>query len=440
MNSPLAYHARGAALLLFMLFFVMASVALTIAFGRSFYSDLFMYRLLNSSAQSYYTAEAGVEDMTYRFIDGMTVGTSEVLTLAGATATTTYVYDTAAKRYDIVASSTLSRTYKTSRLSLYTGAGASFNFGVQSGNGGFELTNGSSVQGNVFSNGKIEKTGGGTAWIYGDAISANASGLIKNARVSGTARAHTLTTAYIQGDAHYVTDSGSTVLGTRYTGAADEAPASLPISDADIDDIKQDVIDNGTVITAADPLCSSGTYTISSDTTIGFLKVECNLQISGNNTDVYLTGPIWVSGNITFSSGPNMHADASIAGFTVPLIADNVSDRISSSKIVIANSTTFDSVGTPKSYILLISQNNDAETGGTTHTAISVGNSSAGDMLVYAGHGLVSLSNSISLKEVTGYKITLGNSATITYESGLVNLLFTSGPGGGFTLNGWQEL
>ena len=42
--------------------------------------------------------------------------------------------------------------------------------------------------------------------------------------------------------------------------------------------------------------------------------------------------------------------------------------------------------------------------------------------------------------KVTKLTIHLGNNADVIYESGLVNLLFTSGPGGGFTIGSWQEI
>jgi hypothetical protein len=61
-------------------------------------------------------------------------------------------------------------------------------------------------------------------------------------------------------------------------------------------------------------------------------------------------------------------------------------------------------------------------------------------LLVYAGHGKIVLQNGISLREVTGYRIEAQNSAEIIYESGLANILFTTGPSGGFTLSDWNEV
>ena len=51
-------------------------------------------------------------------------------------------------------------------------------------------------------------------------------------------------------------------------------------------------------------------------------------------------------------------------------------------------------------------------------------NSASGDILVYASHGEVHLKNSVSLEEVSAYKIRLSNSAQVIYKTGLANLLF----------------
>lgn len=431
---------RGAAFLLFMLFFVLGSAALLLALSRLVYSDLSQANLRVAAAQSWYSADSGLEDMVYRMVSGLSVDGTEVIALPGVLATTTAVFDTASDMYLVTATSTLASAYRTAQTSLYLGSGASFNFGVQSGNGGFTFTNGSAVQGNVFSNGHIMQSGGGNAWIYGDAISAGPSGLIDGVSMTGDARAHTLVDNEIGGDAYYVTDSASVVTGTRYIGAADQATTTMPITDAQIEDIKQDVVDNGTLIASTSPECSGGTYVIGSDLTLPSVHIECNVEIQGNNTDVTLLGSLWIEGTLSFKSGPNIIIDSSVGARTVPIVVDNEADRLTSSQIIIENSTSFTGSGSPKSYILLISQNNAAELGDTTKTAIEVQQSSYGDLLVYAAHGKIELGNSAALKEVTGYLIHLGNNADITYESGLVNTLFTSGPGGGYTINGWREV
>jgi len=142
--------------------------------------------------------------------------------------------------------------------------------------------------------------------------------------------------------------------------------------------------------------------------------------------------------NITIKNGPTIKVAPSLGGKSVAIIADNTSNRSTSGKISSDNTAVFQGSGTVGSYVLLLSQNNSAETGGS-EIAINVANSASGDLLIYAGHGEVLLQNNIKLKEVTAYKVHIKNSAQVTYETGLANLLFTSGPSGSWSIQSWKE-
>jgi hypothetical protein len=82
--------------------------------------------------------------------------------------------------------------------------------------------------------------------------------------------------------------------------------------------------------------------------------------------------------------------------------------------------------------------NNSAENGGG-NTAIDVSNSATGNLLIYAPHGKITLSNGVQLREVTGYKLSLNNSAQVIYSIGLAQPLFTSGPSGSWKIKRWRE-
>lgn len=452
---------KGAALMIFLLFFLFGSSALTFSLARTIYSDVLTYRLLSDSKQSYMTADAGAEDMAYRFIGGLLPDATEVIALGGATTTTTYLYDGVNDKYDIESTAVVSGVYRTDALALYTGTGASFNFGVQTGNGGFRMSNGSSVIGNVFSNGTIKKVGGGTATVYGDVISGGPIGhildivatgsararIIEDSKISKDAYAYKLDGGIIGGDAYIFEKVGGAVVnGSEYAYEPEQGTSTLPITDEDIDLMKQDIVDNGTLIASTSAECADGEYFIDTDITLGFVKIECNLRIKKQTSATTLTldGPMWVEGNIIFEAGPSVEIDASIGNRTVPVIADNPANRSTSSRISIEQGTTFTGSGSPKSYVLIMSQNTDAENGEVENVdAIFLGQSagqSGSDYLAYAGHGRITLANSVTLKEITGYLISLGNSSQVVYESGLVNLLFTSGPGGGYTIDGWGEV
>ena len=61
------------------------------------------------------------------------------------------------------------------------------------------------------------------------------------------------------------------------------------------------------------------------------------------------------------------------------------------------------------------------------------------ESIVYAGEGEIEIDNSAALKEVTANKLKITNSATVTYESGLANNNFFSGPSGSWTVQSWGE-
>ena len=147
---------------------------------------------------------------------------------------------------------------------------------------------------------------------------------------------------------------------------------------------------------------------------------------------------MWVAGDIEIENSAIIKLAASLGANSVAVIADNSANRTTSSKIGLENSAQFQNSGTEGSYILFISQNNSASNGGS-EKAITVENSASGEALIYAGHGEVHLKNSVNLREVSAYKIRLSNSAQVVYKTGLANLLFTSGPSGGYSIENWQE-
>lgn len=428
-KSVLARTSRGQAMMITVVFFLFISLAVMFGMVNPTLTETKLARSLAYSSQSYFLAEGGVEDSFYRLKEGLSVDATEVLTLNGVTATIVTT-DAGSGEKDITGSGSASGNVRKARTHLTVSSGASFNFGVQSGPGGMVIENSASVNGNAYSSGPI--SGSNSNIIRGDAISAGPSGIITGIHATGTAYAHTINSSTIDKDAYYQTISGTTVSGVSYPGSSDQPIADLPISDTLIEQWKTEAAAGGTLGGSS---CS--TYSISSNRTLGPVKINCDLEITGSPT-ITLTGMVWVNGKITIRNTPTVVVSSSQTGKTVAMIADKPTNRTTSSKIEIENSTTFQGAGTG-SYVLMVSQNNSAELGGG-EKAIEVENSANGALLVYAGHGEINLKNSIGLKEVTGYKIRLSNTANVTYETGLASLLFTSGPGGSWTVNSWEEI
>ncbi len=148
-------------------------VSLTIIFGIS--APILKQQKITSqhvlSRQSYFLAEAGLEDVLFRLRTGKPVGANETISLNGSSVTivTTDVFD----GKEVVATGNAGEAVRKVRAGVTMGVGAVFGYGVQVGAGGLTMGNNSVINGSVYSNGNI--TGSGN--ITGTAFAANSSAL-----------------------------------------------------------------------------------------------------------------------------------------------------------------------------------------------------------------------------------------------------------------------
>ena len=407
-------------------------VAVTTAFISLLTASERAARLHVAEAQALRLAEAGIDKSLYELnANSAYAGEAGTSLPTGSFSTSVTAIDSSTKL--ITATGTVSANGSTiaektvrAHASIDTSV-VSFHYGVQAGNGGFRLENTSSIRGNVFSSGPV--IGTSANYIYGDVISAGPFGEVYGIHATSSVYAHTIgrsgETTIVDKDAYYVTKINTTVSGTSYPGSPDQPPVPLPISDAQISDWEAEAAAGGTVT------CTGGVYAIDSATvTLGPVKIPCDLNVSGTAI-VTLQGHVWVAGDIIVQNSAIIKMDPNLGSQSVVMIADNPSNRLTSSTVQIKNTATFENSGTAGSFILLVSQNNSAETGGSVE-AFELSNS-ASAMVAYAPHGLIPIANSVSLKEVTGYRITMKNSSVITYDSGLQSAVFQSGPGASWT-------
>lgn len=383
-------------------------------------------RNLLDSKKSYFLSEAGAEDVSYRIMNGKIYGNEEILGLDGFFATTTTT-DISSTEKEISASANVLNAVRKVKNILTTDTGVSFHYGVQVGNGGFLMRNTSKIIGNVYSNGSV--TGENSNSVTDSVISAGPSGIVDGISANGDAYADTIENSGIGGNAYYNHISNSEVGGNSYPDSENQPPLPMPIADSLIEDWKN--------AAATNVINCSGTYVIDEDASLGPTKITCDLKIK-NNPIVIITAPVWVTGNVTFENSPTIKTAPALQGKSVAFIADNPSNHTTSGKVSLNQQANFEA-GTAGSYLMFVSMNNSAESGGS-EMAIATEQGAAGNVLLYAPHGQIQLSQSASLKEITAYKITLRNSATVTYESGLSDLVFTSGPSGGYTISGWKEV
>gem|GEM_PF-1854676 len=298
-------------------------------------------------------------------------------------------------------------------------------------NGAVFVLNGANNATSAFQSYGAMGSGGNT--ITGTVVSASPTGgvtRINAAGAAGSMYAKTITDSVVTKDAYYQTITGSSVGGVSYPGSAVQATSSMPISEATIDQWEADAVAGG-VITSPCP------YKITSTVTLGPVKIDCDLELS-NNGVLNLSGMVWVKGSVFIKNSSTINISPALSGRTAAIIANNPLNQTSSSKVELTNSSTFLGSGN-NSYVMIVSRNKSASIGGGEF-AIKVGNSISGKLLVYAPKGMIEIENSASLKEATGWKLRLKNSASVTYESGLANILFTSGPSGGYQIESWQEI
>ncbi|MBI4155982.1 MAG: hypothetical protein HY507_01985 [Candidatus Zambryskibacteria bacterium] len=423
-------HNSGAAMLLAILFFLFASMTIILGITNPILKQARIVSDLLRSKESYYYAEGGLEDALYRIKNNKTINSGDTIVNNGYITTITVTPTSDGKI--IEALSNRNEIIRKMQSKVITGVGANFHYGIQSGAGGFLLQNSSTVTGNIFSSGSVRGSGN---TIYGDIISAGSNGLIDTLHATGTAYAHTIEDSTIDKDAYYTIKTNTAVGGTSYPNSPDQGTITLPISDAQISAWESDATSGGSVT------CSGDSYTINSDVTIGPKEVPCNLNINGTGSGITVTiaGPIWVKGNINITNKATIRMAESLGSQNAAIIADNPLNTVGSGMISVGQNVVFQGSGFSGSYVFIISQNNDAETDDNPTDAISIGNG-ASALVAYASHGQVTLSQSVSLKAVTAYKVVLKNSANVTYDTGLANANFVSGPSGGWTISSWAEV
>ena len=417
------------------------------------------------SKLSFFAAEAGLEDAVYRIKNGKNIGSS-VTILLNDTSAVVNISSVGLSDKEIISSGNAFGAVRAVKSLLKHGVGASFNYGVQVGDGGLFLENTSKVIGSVYSNGDID--GKNSSEITGDAFAAGTSRIkginnllviggnasahiieesgiagtasstteIKDSTVSKNAYADTITDSAIGQDAYYFTSmSGSTVGGFSFPGTpppADLPSLGFPISDAQISQWEASAQAGG-IHTSPCP------YAINKEDgpiTMGPIKINCNLTL-GDDAMVIVNGPIWIIGNLSMKNRAQLKLNPDYGALSGVVIADNPSNRTTSSKITVENNSQVLGSGLVGSYLALISQNNSAELGGGEFAIHP--KSSTGASIYYAPHGRLNIENSVSLKEASAYKIHIKNTSTVTYETGLAGINFSSGPSGGWDINNWQE-
>jgi hypothetical protein len=255
--------------------------------------------------------------------------------------------------------------------------------------------------------------GGGTSMIGGNSYN---TGVYVGTTASDNAWAHTVMGATVTGALYCKV--GSFTSKACNTSQADPTPAPLPLSDNNIQDWKDDALSGGTL---------TGDYHVGSGgATLGPKKIIGNLTVDGGGT-LTLTGTLWITGNVTVNSGGKVKLDATYGANDGALVSDGY--------VVLTGGANFAGSGVAGSYPFLVTTSScPAEAGCSGNPAISL-SGGTGTVALIAQDGTVHISGGSSLKAVTGKQISMDGGATLTYDSGLINANFTSGPGASWTIS-----
>ena len=238
---------------------------------------------------------------------------------------------------------------------------------------------------------------------------------------SGSAQAHTVNYTHSTGLIYCQAGTGNNKSCTNQT---DPTYQALPVSDANIDQWKEDALAGGTI---------TGNYDVSGSNTatLGPKKITGNLTVGGSGT-LYVSGTLWVQGNIILSGSGKIRLHNSYGANSGVIVSDGLINN--------GGSGQFLGSGTSGSFIMVLTTSYcDASfCGGVGYDAITI-SGSAGSVVLYAANGTIAFTGSASAKEAVGYKMSLSGSAVVNYDSGLANPNFVSGPSGGWSVNSWKE-
>ena len=246
-------------------------------------------------------------------------------------------------------------------------------------------------------------------------------GITVGTATTGDAWSYEVKDSTVAGTIYCQTDSGNNKTPCD-TSRGLPVQQAFPISDGNIQDWKTEATDAGATTTLS---YGGGTYEL------GPIKINGDLDV-GSGAVLHLNGTVYVTGNISVGGNATIKVNPSLNNKTVVLVTDG---RIQSN-----GGGQFAGSGTPGSYILLITTSTCPTGAGCSGSNAVEINGGAGSVVINAQKGTLQFGGGAEAKQATAYKIIMGANSTVTYESGLSNSVFTSGPSGAWNISSWEEV
>ncbi len=419
----------GQAVITSVLFFVFVTLIISIGVISPAISHIKISSTTQNSIKSFAVADSGAEDATYRIRNGMNYEDQYVLSV-GDSVSSILIEGIGENGLRVFSAGDVQGVFRRTQTEVFVDQGNAFHYGVQSGNGGFIIEGGSTIDGNVYSNGDVVGSEGST--VTGSVTSVT--------EILGKGGSRWWQPFNVEGDSWAPivrqVDTGGTVYCQESinnspppkgvscdTSRGNPTPAEFPISDELVDHLKE-IADLGQLI--------EGNYSVGwAGDTLGPVKITGDLSIGGGGT-LTLTGTVWVEGSFTVSGGGKVYLDESYENESGVLVVDG--------RVNISGNGQFQGSGQPGSYPVIV-------TTSTCPIGPDCGNNSAlyitggsGAVILIAQNGELHLQGGSAARSIIGETIRVSGGGTINYDSGLADLLFSSGPGGGYKFFSWNEV
>jgi len=364
------------------------------------------------SLKVYFAAESGIEDALLRLRKNMNWTSSYNMNIASTTISVNISEELGGSRTITAESNLGGIKRKVSAVYEISQDTVSFYYGAQVGEGGILMRQLSRINGNVFSNGPV--IGEFYPEITGTVKVASSTNKISNITIGEDAYAQTCEQSSISGI--LFTNSNQNCTASDYQPLSEPIqPLPLPISQEQIDRWKSEAEKGGTI---------SG-FTLDGFTSfhVGPKKINGDVVVK-NLSELIVEGTLWITGNLTVKNISQVRLSKEVYG---PLSGVIIVDGITNLK----NFALALGSGEPGSYLIILSTN-------PSHPSITIEDGFLADIL-YAQNGWILVKNLAEVREISGYGIELSNLAEITYEIGLQDVSFSSGPSAGWKVTDWKE-
>lgn len=419
-------YKKGYVVITNIIFFLIISMVIVYGISGPVLSSYKIGRSFLESKKSFIIANSASEEALYKLKKNMTLSSVETLALAGGSATINTSVSGADKTISIDSAS--GDFQRNLQVKVTQGVGVSFHYGIQSGQGGFELSGGATINGNVYSNGDI--VGSGYTSITGSAVAASSSALGKIQGVNigsagGFAWAHEVKNSTLFGALYCQTGSGNNK--SCDTSRAEPAVEPLPISAGNINEWKA-VAEAGGVVSG------NQIYDGVDAVSIGPVKIIGNLTVT-ESAVVTLTDTVWVTGKILISGAGVVKLGTNFGANSGVIVADG--------KIEVIEGGSMSGSGTSGSQIMAITTSACPNTTGCgssgSNYAVKV-SGGTDSVILNAQNGTMYFTGGATAVQATANKIIMDGGTSINYETGISNMEFSSGPSGSWNLISWDEV